>query len=667
MKFHSIAYITAICLSVTFRSALCHAAEEGPKPSGISITLDPAKVGAEFEGIGAVSAGASTRLLIDYPEPARSRILDWLFLPKYGAGFTHLKVEVGGEINSTDGTEPTHARSREELNHPKREYFERGYEWWLMEEAKKRNPKIVLDCLPWGAPGWIGNGDYFSQDMADYLVGFLKGAKQYHNLDINLVGCWNEKPVKPEWIKLLRVTLDTNGLTEVKIVVGDMNGSPEAQWKIADQAVIDPELAKCIYAIGVHYPWGNQPNSVTKLRAEGIRTWVSEFGEWDWTTMQPFFYKRAASMNTCFVERGFTKINIWSPISSYYDCLPAPRSGVVTANMPWSGAFEIEPTLWAVAHITQFAVPGWHFMDGVGRKLPNGGSVVGFISPDGKEVSLVIETTGASSEQTLKLNLAENHKPAALHVWRTDQMEQFIRQPDLMASNGDYNIKVDPNCIYSLTTTTGQRKGDGSSPPPAAFPLPYREDFEGYKLPATPRFFSDQGGVFEVAPRADGGKCLRQQLCRPGIDWAGGTYAYSILGDDHWNDIEASMDASFGSSLNETNATGEKFIGLLARWNPGATWIHFTTPYPAGYNLRLFNDGRWQLTTARKIISAGKIPPPGMIWQKLHLRCSGNRITASINGRVLAELIDSTYQCGLVGIDSGFHPAFFDDFIVKIP
>ncbi len=196
-----------------------------------AIQLDPASPGRVFEGVGAVSAGASSRLLIDYPEPARSNILDWLFLPKYGAGFQHLKVEVGGEINSTDGTEPTHARSREELDTPRREYFERGYEWWLMKEAKKRNPQIILDCLPWGAPGWIGGGNYCSQDMADYLVGFLKGAKRFHDLDIVLVGCWNEKHVTPDWIKLLRRTLDAAGLARVKIVGGDMNGPPADQWK----------------------------------------------------------------------------------------------------------------------------------------------------------------------------------------------------------------------------------------------------------------------------------------------------------------------------------------------------------------------------------------------------------------------------------------------------
>jgi galactosylceramidase len=638
----------------------------------LTLTLDPAREGAEFEGIGAVSAGASSRLLIDYPEPVRSRILDWLFLPKYGAGFQHLKVEVGGEINSTDGTEPTHARSREELDHPQREFFERGYEWWLMKEAKKRNPKIILDCLPWGAPGWIGNGNYCSQDMADYLVGFIKGMKRFHDLDIGLVGCWNEKEVTPDWIKLLRRTLDSVGLTQVKIVGGDMNGPPKDQWKIAEQAAADPDLARCLYAIGVHYPYGELPPSVATLRAAGIRTWSSEHGEWDWNTMLPFLHKRAASMNHTFLERGLTKINFWSPISAYYDCLPAPRSGVLTANTPWSGAFEIAPTLWAVAHITQFAEPGWRFIDGAGRKLPRGGSVVGFVAPNGKDISLVIETTEAKGDQTLAIQEAGGLPAPSLHVWRTDMMEPFLPQPDLAASNGTWTLALNPNCIYSLTTTTGQRKGSASSPPPAPFPLPYRETFDGYALHATPRYLSDMGGGFEVVAREDGaaqagGQCLRQQVHRPGIDWAKASYAYSVIGDDRWNDIEASAEASLETLPVDAQARGERFIGVLARWHPGSTWIHFTTPHPAGYCFRLFGNGRWELTTARKVLAQGTTAAPGTAWHRLSLRCRGDRIVAALDGTLIADVRDTTYSRGLVGLVSRFHPARFDHLQIASP
>ena len=36
------------------------------------------------------------------------------------------------------------------------ENYERGYEWWLLQEALTRNPDIITYCLPWSFPGWIG-------------------------------------------------------------------------------------------------------------------------------------------------------------------------------------------------------------------------------------------------------------------------------------------------------------------------------------------------------------------------------------------------------------------------------------------------------------------------------------------------------------------------------
>lgn len=72
----------------------------------VSLSLTPAALasGHAWEGHGALSAGASSRLLWDYDEPFRSQILDYLFLPNFGAGLSILKVEIGGDGASTDGT-----------------------------------------------------------------------------------------------------------------------------------------------------------------------------------------------------------------------------------------------------------------------------------------------------------------------------------------------------------------------------------------------------------------------------------------------------------------------------------------------------------------------------------------------------------------------------------
>jgi hypothetical protein len=108
------------------------------------IKIDGTGKGRIFEGIGAVSAGASSRLLIDYPEPQRSQILDYLFKPHYGAPLQHLKVEVGGDTNSTDGSEPSHMRTRTDEN------YDRGYEWWLMsvEHLAPSRPGLQRDDNP---------------------------------------------------------------------------------------------------------------------------------------------------------------------------------------------------------------------------------------------------------------------------------------------------------------------------------------------------------------------------------------------------------------------------------------------------------------------------------------------------------------------------------------
>lgn len=48
------------------------------------VHLDQVDATRRFDGHGALSAGASSRLLIDYPEPQRGDVLDYLFKPHVG-------------------------------------------------------------------------------------------------------------------------------------------------------------------------------------------------------------------------------------------------------------------------------------------------------------------------------------------------------------------------------------------------------------------------------------------------------------------------------------------------------------------------------------------------------------------------------------------------------
>ena len=86
---------------------------------GPALTIVPvpatgeARAGRRFGGVGAVSAGGSTRLLIDYPKRQREEVLDYLFRPNYGASLDILKVEIGGDVDATVGAEASHMRAPE--------------------------------------------------------------------------------------------------------------------------------------------------------------------------------------------------------------------------------------------------------------------------------------------------------------------------------------------------------------------------------------------------------------------------------------------------------------------------------------------------------------------------------------------------------------------------
>src|SRR4051794_40241551 len=176
------------------------------------VNLDGSTSGKRFDGIGVVNGGGATSVLLkDYPEPQRSQILDLVFKPKFGASVSALLVEIPGDGNSTQGSSPSHMHTRDDLD------YSRGYTWWILREAKRRNPHLTLAAAAWSAPGWIGKGKFWSQDAADYSVKWLAGLRGVYGLELDAVGCRNEKGVSLEFAKMLRATLNANGFDKVKI------------------------------------------------------------------------------------------------------------------------------------------------------------------------------------------------------------------------------------------------------------------------------------------------------------------------------------------------------------------------------------------------------------------------------------------------------------------
>jgi hypothetical protein len=478
-----------------------------PSEAAALLPLDFSQLGVHFDGVGSLSGGGGdSRLLVDYPPAQQSDILDALFLPNAGASLQFLKVEIGGDAQSTEGTEMSHEHFRGDLN------CSRGYEFWLLVEAKKRNPAIKTYGLSWGVPFWIGNGSYYSDDNIQYHLDWLYCMQDVHGVPIDYLGVWNERNYDADWIVRLRSALDSAGFLSTRISAAD------GGWGIVDDMASNPSLHAAVDVVGVHYP-GTPPASAYALNKT---LWASEM----WDLAQVDDWQGAAFLSTnlhTHAQWGMSASIAWCLIYSWYANLNYGRitgtnSGaghsLMTASEPWSGHYEQNPTLAAMAHWTQFAQPGWHFLrvgSGLGS-LPSGGSYATLVNTHTPaavlEFSLVVSTMqDASAPQTVAFSLAGvsagRALPTALHAWLSTQAALFVQQADVpVGADGSFALTIPAGCMMSVTTTTGQGwlAPTAPIPPSAPFPFPYSEDFNSYPQQTTARYWSSMGGGWLAMP-----------------------------------------------------------------------------------------------------------------------------------------------------------------------
>ena len=292
----------------------------GPPPPPPPGPFTLSRVGATktFDGLGAISGGGATsRLLVDYPPAQREQVLDYLFKPSFGASLQILKVEIGGDQDTTDGCESSHMHDNATVD------LNAGYEWWLMTEAKKRNPTIKLYGLPWAFPGWVANdpltgahndsGSPYDhpEQTCRYILEWVRGARTAHNLSIDYLGIWNEAPSDANYVKLLRKTLDGAGFGTTVIVGHD------ASADICSDMLQDPEYMDAVGVIGLHYPTDFRQTSVyAPCHATGKPIWASEESSSHDDMNGAACWARVT--NAHFVLNGFTASIMWNMLGSYY-------------------------------------------------------------------------------------------------------------------------------------------------------------------------------------------------------------------------------------------------------------------------------------------------------------------------------------------------------------
>uniref|UniRef100_A0A8C7T4C3 Galactocerebrosidase n=1 Tax=Oncorhynchus mykiss TaxID=8022 RepID=A0A8C7T4C3_ONCMY len=631
---------------------------------------DKVGLGRTFDGIGGLSGGgllpgstATSRLLVNYAEPYRSQILDYLF--KVAATTVYILM--------LDGTEPSH------MHYENDENFFRGYEWWLMREAKKRNPNITLIGLPWAFPGWVGHGKNWPYDFPDitasYVVSWILGAEQYHDLNIDYVGIWNERNFDSKYIKVLRDTLDKVGLTGVGIIAADGN------WDVSNAMGVDPYLNDAVEVVGAHYPGTTTVIEALKTQkklwsSEDYSTFNDEVGGGCW----------ARILNQNYVNGLMTATISWNLVASYYEDLPFGRDGLMTAEEPWTGNYVVESPIWITAHTTQFSQPGWSYLQTVGH-LVHGGSYVALTDSKGN-LTVVIETMTHDHSVCIRPPLLPFNVTAQnvtfqlkgsfasikeLQVWqskfdfKTKKPFFFKKLSPLKIYDGSFTLSLDVDEVYTLTTISTGQKGTYPDPPASGpFPKVYFDDFNV----ANPSFseapdFADQTGVFEYYINlTDPGPhvfTLRQVVTQMPVTWAtDADQTISVIGDYKWQNLTVMCDVFM-----ETVKTGGVFIA--ARVDKGGQSVRSAK----GVFFWVFADGSYKVTNdlvGKTVLAEGLSGTRAYGWHTLTLTVEGEYATGLLNGYPLwkdAVVLGPKNGWAAIGTHS-FELAQFDNFAVEV-
>jgi hypothetical protein len=651
--------LTPLWVLALLAAALMIGSSSAQAATPTTITVDGGQGGRTFDGIGAISGGGgNSRLLRDYPAAQQSQILDYLFKPGYGANLQLLKLEIGGDANSTDGAEPSIEHTRGQIN------CSAGYEFWLAKQAVARNPNIKLYGLAWAAPGWI-NGGFWSTDTINYLISWLGCAKQ-NGLTISYLGGWNERGHDVNWYIQLRAALNSAGYGSVQIV-GDDSG-----WGVADDMASNSAFNNAVSVIGAHYPCAGGDggtadtcSSTTTAQNNGKPLWASENGSQDMNTGAPALIR---SIVRGYVDARMTAYLNWPLVAAIYPNLPYNTVGLATANSPWSGNYSIGENTWATAQVTQFAQPGWTFIDSASGYLggaESNGSYVSLKSPNGSDYSTVLETTTATSAQTVNVHVQGGLSTGAVHVWATrvdspSAATDFVHTQDITPSGGSYSLTLQPGWIYTVTTTTGQGKGTATSPAAHALALPYTDSFDTVATGAEATYLSDMQGAFEGRPCADGraGQCVQQVAPVKPIEWQDDSDAFSLIGDPSWSDYTVKTDVD----LQQAGT-----VEIMGRANTQQR----PQSHQAAYELRVSDTGSWSIaknTTSGTLttLASGSHAALGTdAWHTLSLGFSGDQITAGIDGTTVGTVNDSSYGAGQVGIGVvGYQTDQFDNLSV---
>lgn len=474
--------------------------------------------GLTFKGFGVLSGNSSSALLMDYKadHPAKyAELLKILFGGEHPI-MTHVKIEMGNDLNNSTGPDPATMRTENEAANVKRHP---GFQ--LAADAKAVNPNLKVSFLRWNAPGWANNNDKIytwykntiltAYRQYGYMVDYVNPGVNEHSADLT----WTTQYAD-------RVRTDSIGFNSaeeqakykrIKVVISDEVGI----GTFGDEMVGDATLRDAVAVAAFHYNTNDDSAGNFKRLAEEFdkEVWNSEaqatFSNSSFrpnnNVMDPTVAGTGIGGSGSALEMGNTIIKgfvnsrrthfIYQPaIASFYEGGEYSFKELISARDPWSGWIHYDAGLVILRHFSWFATVGWENETntaGIWRAVPqasftgatgtnpvngrNGApSYMTLAAPDKSNFSTVF-MNDSESEQTYLLqttNMGYTGNPS-LEVWETRAADSgqafnsnYMKYLGEVAANvnGVYTINVKPYSVVTVTTLDNDSKAEYSTPLP---------------------------------------------------------------------------------------------------------------------------------------------------------------------------------------------------------
>ncbi|KAK0612274.1 glycoside hydrolase superfamily, partial [Immersiella caudata] len=398
-----------------------------------------------IDGFGFCEAFQRANAIINLPEPARTEVLDLLFHPINGAGFSILRIGLGSSPDSRG----------DHMNSPQPNASS-VFAWdgkdsgqvWIAKKAQEYGVMTFI-ADAWSAPGYMktngrdGDGGWLCgvrgegqgpeckgvswvKGYAEYLASYVKVWVEEAKVPIRYLGFLNEPNLVKNYATMLsdgyqaadmmpamREALNANGLEKVGVSCCEGQGWSMQRQLLAEMQEVGAE--KGLAMVSTHTYKGDPPKPDGPFNTSHP-VWVTEISpimdrlRFNADVWYRNHTENEGLLNAINIHEALTTGNV----SAYIYWIGADETPTPTEG-PAKPLYTISPTYWSSAHYSRFIRPGalrfeveqGYFLEE--NRVDSPLLLTGFRNPDN---SIIVQVINNGDEE-----LAVSLHPAMRNRW----------------------------------------------------------------------------------------------------------------------------------------------------------------------------------------------------------------------------------------------------------